>query len=382
MSAIQSLYAIGMASCLFSTAVFSGANIRTGRRFCYFSLYLALESLCFLFELLVAHPVTPAKALWLSSLMVTSLLIAPALWLAVRESVEPVPPALASFGPAHRIPIAAGAVLIVPLLATCHLGVTFDTPGGTVPIPFIHETMLMCIAIFVLQVPYYLWRCRKLLLESDATTRSRRWLQLPLLIVSTTWLSGIVRTMTVALTDGGEQLFALLAVLDVGITIAAAYLFVRHIAAAGLSQRSANVPEPQVLPSPAPEPKYAKSQLDTAVRNRIARKLEVAFGRNQLYRDSTLSLGGLSEHLGESEHYVSQVINQALGTTFYELVNAHRIEHAKKLLSDRPGSNVLDVALAVGFNAKSTFNNAFRRHTGMTPREFRQSAPHDDAASR
>ncbi|MET0657321.1 MAG: helix-turn-helix domain-containing protein [Steroidobacteraceae bacterium] len=364
MNAIQSLYAIGMASCLFSTAVFSGASLRTGRRFSYFSWYLALESLCFLFELLMAHPATPLKALWLSGLMVTSLLIAPALWMAVRESVEPTPPEFASFGRAHRMPIVVGALLTLPLLSTCHFGVTFDDPGrdpARVLLPFIHETMLLCIGIFALQVPYYLWRCRKLLLASAAAERSRRWLQLPLLIVSTTWLSGVVRTMTVWFTDGGEQLFALLAVVDVGVTIGAAYLFVRYVAAAG------PVPEPA-------EPKYARSQLDAAVCKRITRKLEIAFGPEQVYRDSALSLGALSERVGESEHYVSQVINQALGTSFYELVNQHRIEHAKKLLTEQPASNVLDVALAVGFNAKSTFNSAFRRHTGMTPREFRQTS--------
>lgn len=377
MSAIQSWYAIGIASCLFSTAVFSGANTGTGRRFSYFSVYLALESLCFLFELLIGHPAIPAKALWLGALMATSLLIAPALWLAVRESVEPVHPELSSLGRAHRIPIMVGAVLTVPLLATCHLGVTFDNPArdsSTLLLPFIHETMLLCIAIFALQVPYYLWRCRKLLLQSAAAASSRRWLQLPLLIVSTTWLFGIVRTMTVALTDGGEQLFAVLAVLDVGVTIAASYLFVRFIAATGMAQRTTEAAEPTPVASPAAGPKYARSQLDDAVRNRIARKLDIAFGRDQLYRDSGLNLGTLSEHLGESEHYVSQVINQALDTTFYELVNQHRIEHAKKLLAEDPESNVLDVALTVGFNAKSTFNNAFRRHTGITPREFRKSS--------
>jgi AraC-like DNA-binding protein len=87
-----------------------------------------------------------------------------------------------------------------------------------------------------------------------------------------------------------------------------------------------------------------------------------------------LSLGSLSRRIHENEHYVSQVINQELKTSFYEYVNAHRIEHAKQLLIESPDQNVLDIALSVGFNTKSTFNSAFRRHTGITPREFRAQA--------
>jgi AraC-like DNA-binding protein len=161
----------------------------------------------------------------------------------------------------------------------------------------------------------------------------------------------------------------MVALVDVSVTVAAVYLIVRKVAC----ERPANAPpaHPHTPTVESTEAKYAKSPLDASLRARIARKLEAAFGANELYRDSTLSLGSLSRRLGENEHYVSQVLNQELGTTFYELVSSRRIEHAKRLLIADPDRNVLDIALAVGFNAKSTFNSAFRRCTGMTPREFR-----------
>ncbi|HEY5676269.1 MAG TPA: helix-turn-helix domain-containing protein, partial [Myxococcales bacterium] len=33
---------------------------------------------------------------------------------------------------------------------------------------------------------------------------------------------------------------------------------------------------------------------------------------------------------------------------------------------------VLDLALEAGFNSKSTLNSFFKRHTGLTPSEFRR----------
>jgi len=51
----------------------------------------------------------------------------------------------------------------------------------------------------------------------------------------------------------------------------------------------------------------------------------------------------------------------------------HQVEDAMNALIAEPAKSVLDIALDVGFNSKSTFNAAFRQHAGMTPREFRAS---------
>lgn len=76
----------------------------------------------------------------------------------------------------------------------------------------------------------------------------------------------------------------------------------------------------------------------------------------------------------ENPRHVSQVISQDLASSFYELVNQHRIEEAKRRLRVSPPEIALEIALAVGFNSKSTFNTAFRRYTGMTPTSYRAAA--------
>jgi AraC-like DNA-binding protein len=278
------------------------------------------------------------------------------LWLAIKESTERTSPALSFIDRKQRAVILMGVVLTLPLIETAHFGTRFiaDPPIHTLLEPAIHVTMLLCLALFAVQVPFYLWRCRRLL----PVAPEDRWLKIPLFIVGTTWLLGVLRTVIGAFSMGSPGFFAWIAFVDVSVTIGAVYLIVRRVA-----WQPAHV-----------QAKYAKSLLGSAIRARIVRKLEIAFATQRLYQDAELSLGSLSRRIHENEHYVSQVINQELNCSFYEYVNARRIEHAKQLLIESPDQNVLDIALSVGFNAKSTFNSAFRRHTGITPREFRTQA--------
>lgn len=57
------------------------------------------------------------------------------------------------------------------------------------------------------------------------------------------------------------------------------------------------------------------------------------------------------------------------GTTFKLILDAVREEMAKTLLG-QPGMSLFDVALLLGYSEQSTFNHAFRRWTGMSPRDF------------
>jgi AraC-like DNA-binding protein len=46
------------------------------------------------------------------------------------------------------------------------------------------------------------------------------------------------------------------------------------------------------------------------------------------------------------------------------------------LLEDTKG--VLDIAMHVGFNARSSFYKFFKRYTGVTPREYRKQNNNQD----
>jgi AraC-like DNA-binding protein len=353
-----SLYLVAVALCVFCTGLVTRRKPMT-----YFTGFLVIQSATFLFELLMAHPATPLKSVWLGLLMSGSLLLAPCLWLAFQESIAGVRPRWTELPRAHVITIVAGFVFTLPLMLSAHLGSTFENPVRPISwlhAKVIHTTMLVCMGIFVVQVPWYLARCRRIVLDRLAG-QGGHWAELPLAIVFTTWLLAIVRTLNCAFIKWPAWFSLAVAVVSVGITVGALYLLLRKFA---IDERREPSPQPVA---------YAKSPLGEALRARIRRKLENSLGRDAIYKRSDLTLRALSETLNESPHYVSQVISQDLDTNFYELVNRHRIGEAKRLLRESPDQTVLAIAMDVGFNSKSAFHTAFRRCTGTTPTEFRQS---------
>ncbi len=131
-----------------------------------------------------------------------------------------------------------------------------------------------------------------------------------------------------------------------------------------------------------PVAKYRNSGLtDAAIQSLFGRLAEV-MKTEQLYRNPDLNLDMLSHHLNASKHHVSQVINACTDGTFFDYINGLRIEEAQKLLAEhsRSALNVIEVAYAVGFNNKVSFNTAFKKATGITPTVFRQQHASTDHA--
>ena len=120
--------------------------------------------------------------------------------------------------------------------------------------------------------------------------------------------------------------------------------------------------------------KYQKSSLTETGKLRILDSLILELETKQYFLDNLASLSELAKKIGESPHHVSQVINEKLNESFFELLASYRVEEAKRILSaDKKNKiTVEEVSEMVGYNSKTAFNNAFKKLTGKTPSEFRK----------
>jgi AraC-like DNA-binding protein len=126
--------------------------------------------------------------------------------------------------------------------------------------------------------------------------------------------------------------------------------------------------------SAMPRKKYEKSTLAPEKAEAHHQKLLRFMATEKPFLNSALSLYGLAQKLSIPPHHLSQIINERLQQNFFEFVNRHRVEEAKKMLLDsaKANINIAGIGFEVGFSSISAFNTAFKKHTGMTPSQFRK----------
>ncbi|MBC7568827.1 MAG: helix-turn-helix transcriptional regulator [Spirosoma sp.] len=92
--------------------------------------------------------------------------------------------------------------------------------------------------------------------------------------------------------------------------------------------------------------------------------------------DADLSLTDLARRLHTNSVILSQVINTGTGQNFNDFVNRYRVDEFKQQIRDPANAHLsfLGLALDCGFNSKATFNRAFKKFTGGSPKEFAGNA--------
>lgn len=90
------------------------------------------------------------------------------------------------------------------------------------------------------------------------------------------------------------------------------------------------------------------------------------------YSNPDLGLNNLAEILNISSRHLNKLFQQTFGLSPYAYLVQKRIQKAKERLAGEPDLTVSRIAGVTGFRDTSHFVATFRKHTGLTPQQFRK----------
>lgn len=120
--------------------------------------------------------------------------------------------------------------------------------------------------------------------------------------------------------------------------------------------------------------KYEKSSLTEIKSKEHMSALELLMIEQKPFLESKITLKEVSERMEIHPNHLSQVINENLQQNFYDFINGYRVEEFKKKLSEDSEKRFTLLAHAYdsGFSSKSSFNEVFKKTTGLTPSEYQK----------
>lgn len=118
--------------------------------------------------------------------------------------------------------------------------------------------------------------------------------------------------------------------------------------------------------------KYKTSPLSIKESASIENQIKAFFAEEGQYLNPNLKIADLAKTIQVPSHHISQVLNENMNSSFYEIVNKHRIEKAKEML--RSGAlekiSVQAIGEECGYTSKTSFYRAFKKITQMTPTQY------------
>ena len=375
---ILEILAVSLTTMTLAIAVFAALSLlgdnapqRTGWGLVLFLAIAAFDALAALAALWELSPLF----YWLGAIEpLVTILYGPAIYVyAMRLTGQELPPRL--------VPLLVAAVLIY---AVCYAAAVGSLPrevqgamllGRTIDDPELSgwaiTTMIALQAVFLVVTFGFIlaiWRAlddnlrRLRALFSSIEDRTLSWLRVVIVLGLAAWVWAALHGAFERIGIGGGWLEAV----DAAITLT----WVSILSYFGIRQHPAleDARDANTLPQTAE--KYARSALDGARMAKLGDRMVRLMRAEALHRDPALSLRRLSEQVGASPNHVSQTLNEHLGVSFFDFVNGFRVDEAETLLRGTDRS-VTEIALEVGFNSRSTFNAAVRKHRNVTPTDLR-----------
>ncbi|CAL2106661.1 AraC family transcriptional regulator [Tenacibaculum sp. 190524A02b] len=107
----------------------------------------------------------------------------------------------------------------------------------------------------------------------------------------------------------------------------------------------------------------------------LEEKLQKVMDKEKLYLNPELTLDLLAKEIGTTNKKLSALFNKYLSTTFYDFINSHRIKTFKQYinLSEYKNLTIEGLAYECGFKSKASFYRVFKKETGMSPTQYKNT---------
>ena len=118
---------------------------------------------------------------------------------------------------------------------------------------------------------------------------------------------------------------------------------------------------------------YSKSNLNDEQRETLIYRIQETLSNPDIICQQDFTLGKLAKLINSNTTYTSQVINEKFGMAFSNLLSSYRVKVACQRMNDpeQYGHVTIEaIATGTGFKSRTTFVNAFKRETGLTPSEY------------
>lgn len=107
----------------------------------------------------------------------------------------------------------------------------------------------------------------------------------------------------------------------------------------------------------------------------IADKLNQLVVEEQVYKNAELTLADLAAQMEVKPYLLTRTLNDVLHKSFTDYINEFRVQTIADLVRDPANDRftLLSLALEAGFNSKSSFNRAVKKHLGIAPSELKRN---------
>lgn len=131
------------------------------------------------------------------------------------------------------------------------------------------------------------------------------------------------------------------------------------------------LPKLSFEPQKEDEPEDDLSAINPEI-NEWKQKIEAFMQAEQPYLNPNLTLKNLAQSLKTNTSILSKAINSGFDQNFNDFINAYRVRAVQEKLAipKYQQFTLTSVAYECGFNSKATFNRAFKKFSGVSPKQF------------